>query len=316
MPSLITRKPIRRSSIKNCYKPNYVKEQQEFVALDNYIRLQGDNFEGKLLCGGSELVKWRVSSQNEKHVLTTSDYHELRQIEKRFKKEKFNFTGYPSSHINSMCKQLHKGKPVSHIPCRLEMVNPHYVYIKPRNNIYTKHNQTERQNYQQHSRNKTPSSFYITQAATQKKEISRNERVLSGDCGYVSYDTNNNCNTRSVELNIQSDSEEERKDARKYPMLFKQKILSQLKNEYNFYSVPMKPYLQRYYMKSKYLQAEVFKPLSSCSGIDNSKKMFKVKYIDRMKQCAGEQRKQAILRAFRNERGTSLLLMDNSNNNS
>lgn len=55
MPQVITHKLIRRSSIRNCYKANYVKEHQEFVVLDNYIRLQGDNFEGKLLCGGSAL---------------------------------------------------------------------------------------------------------------------------------------------------------------------------------------------------------------------------------------------------------------------
>ena len=304
MPPLITRKPIRRSSIKNCYKPNYVKEHQEFIALDNYIRLQGDNFEGKLLCGGSALVKWRISTKNEKQVLTKSDYHELRQIEKRYKKEKFNFTGYSPSHINSMCKQLHKGKPISHIPCRLEMVNPHYVYIKPRNNInniHTKHNQTERQSHTHHTHNKTSSGFYVTQGA-QRKHISRNERALNGNDGYMSYDNHNhNCDTKSIELNIQSDSEEEKKDA-KYPVLFKQKILLKLKNDYNFYSVPMKPYLQRYHTKSKYLQTEVFKPLSSCSGIDNSKKMFKVNYINRMKQYANEQRKQVMLKAFENEK--------------
>ena len=313
MPPVITRKPIRRSSIKNCYKPNYVKEHQEFVALDNYIRLQGDNFEGKLLCGGSALVKWRISTRNEKQVLTTSDYYELRQIEKRYKKEKFNFIGYSPSHITTICKQLHKGKPVSHIPCRLEMVNPHYVYIKPRNNINNirvKHNLTERHNHNRsnthtnHTHNKTSSGFYVTQGA-HGKHTSRNERVLSSDYGYMSYDnhSNNNnhinCdNTKSIELNIQSDSEEEKKDT-KYPILFKQKIISQLKNNYNFYSVPMKPYLQRYHMKSKYLQTEVFKPVSSCSGITNSnKKIFKSTYITRIKQHANEQRNQLLLKSF------------------
>jgi hypothetical protein len=46
MPPEITRKPIRKSFIKNCYKPNYVKEHQEFFALDNYIRLQGIMLKG------------------------------------------------------------------------------------------------------------------------------------------------------------------------------------------------------------------------------------------------------------------------------
>ena len=62
------------------------------------------------------------------------------------------------------------------------MINPHYVYIKPRNNInniHTKHNQTERQNHHtHHTHNKTSNGFYVTQGA-QRKHISRNERVLS-----------------------------------------------------------------------------------------------------------------------------------------
>ena len=191
------------------------------------------------------------------------------------------------------------------------MVNPHYVYIKPHNNInnirISNNNQTERQNnhnrsnthiHTNYTHNKTSSGFYVTQG-THRKHTSRNERVLSSDYGYMLYDNNNNCdNTKSVELNIQSDSEEEKKDT-KYPILFKQKIISKLKNNYNFYSVPMKPYLQRYHVKSKYLQTEVFKPVSVCSGITTSnKKIFKSSYITRIKHHTNEQRNQQLLKSF------------------
>ena len=99
-----------------------------------------------------------------------------------------------------------------------------------------KQNLTERHNHHHshtnHTHNKTSSGFYVTQG-THRKHTSRNERVLSGDYGYMSYDNHNNnnnndinCdNTKSVELNIQSDSEEKKKDT-KYPILFKQKIIS------------------------------------------------------------------------------------------
>jgi hypothetical protein len=183
------------------------------------------------------------------------------------------------------------------------MVNPHYVYIKPRNNInniHTKRNQTERQH--SHSHNKTSSGFYITQAAHKRKHTSRNERVLSGDYAYMSYDNNNIIINNNVELNIQSDSEEEKKDT-KYPILFKQKIISKLKHDYNFYSVPMKPHLQRYYLKSQHLQTEVFKqPLSSSTGITNTNKIFKSTYINRIKQHANVQRKQVLLKALVTEK--------------
>lgn len=61
----------------------------------------------------------------------------------------------------------------------------------------------------------------------------------------------------------------------------------------------MKPYLQRYHLKSKYLQTEAFKPLSLYSVITNSnKKIFKSTYITRIKQHANEQRNQLLLKSF------------------
>ena len=74
------------------------------------------------------------------------------------------------------------------------MVNPHYVYIKPRNNInniHTSNNQTERHNHHHsnthtnHTYNMTSSCFYVTQGAYRKR-TSRNERLLSSDYGYMS----------------------------------------------------------------------------------------------------------------------------------
>jgi diketogulonate reductase-like aldo/keto reductase len=63
--------------------------------------------------------------------------------------------------------------------------------------------------------------------------------------------------------------------------------------------MPMKPYFQRYHLKSKYLQTEAFKPLSLYSVITNSnKKIFKSTYITRIKQHANEQRNQLLLNSF------------------
>lgn len=233
-------KPIKHPTIKNCYKPNYIQDHQDFLELDNYIRLRGTSFEGKLLCGGNPLIKWRISSKNEKKSLTASDYYELHQIQKRFNKEKFNFPGYSSSHITHICNQLHKGKPISHIPCKLQMANPHYVHIRTKSNFYAKANKTERP---QCVHNKTASCFYVTEHRSRRK---KNEECEGGSC-------------EDVELNVQSDSEEERRDV-KYPMLVREKTVGRLKERYEFYEGPVRKYLKRYYEKSRYLQTEVFRP--------------------------------------------------------
>ena len=298
-----------------CYKPNYIKEKEDFYNLERYIRLEGDSFEGKLLYRKNASTQWKANTKAENKALTKTDYYEFRQIEKRYKNEKFNFKKHTHSNIKEICNLLHKGKPITQISCNFDTINPHYVKRKSRNIPSLKPLKTER------TQTETNKAFYITQNINETMKPSRYKRRMKSEdeimlpslCNYQTTVTNKNDdeflliknnsyneinNSKSIELNIQSDSEEEKKDA-KYPILFKQKIISQLKNNYNFYFMPMKPYFQRYHLKSKYLQTEVFKPLSSYSGITNSnKKIFKSTYITRIKQHANEQRNQLLLKSF------------------
>ena len=73
-----------------------------------------------------------------------------------------------------------------------------------------------------------PTPMYYDNRTIDNAISSTGNTIQNRDIINDPYNNNNdiNCdNTKSVELNIQSDSEEKKKDT-KYPILFKQKIIS------------------------------------------------------------------------------------------
>ena len=318
------KKLLKNTSIPKCYKPNYIKEKEDFYNLERYIRLEGDSFEGKLLYRKNASTQWKANTKAENKALTKTDYYEFRQIEKRYKNEKFNFKKHTRSNIKEICNLLHKGKPITQISCNLDMINPHYVKRKSRNIPSLKPLKTER------TQTETNKAFYITQNINETMKPSRYKRRMKSEdeimlpslCNYQTTVTNKNDdeflliknnsyneinNSKSVELNIQSDSEENKRDEG-YPIRLRENIVSKLKEEYNFHTIPMKPYLKRYNNKTKFLQLKVFKPISSWKWkLNNRTESNKTNFINKMKRNLNQQKQQAINKELKKQNLLSLI---------
>ena len=318
------KKLLKNTSIPKCYKSNNVKQKDDFYNLERYVRLEGDNFEGKLLYRKNALTQWKTNTKAENRALTKTDYYEFRQIEKRYKNQKFNYKGNTRSYINEISNLLHKGKSITQISCNLDMTNAPNVKRKSRIIPSLKQFKTERM------QTETNRAFYITQNLNDITKSSRNKRRIKSEdgimlpslCNYQTTSTNQNedeflliehnnynkiNNSKSLELNIQSDSEEDKKNEG-YPVRLRENVVKKLKEEYNFHTIPTKPYIKRYHNKTKYLQLKVFKPISSWKWkLNNRTESNKTNFINKMKRNLNQQKQQAINKELKKQNLLSLI---------
>ena len=242
-PSTKRKHLIHNAPIPNCYKPDYLKEKEEFYNLEKYTRLEGDFFERNILYTADErsLVKWKNIMKADKRVQAQmhTDYNDMKYIEREYNKQRFNVKGNTRLYVSEISNKLHKGLPVSKIKYEIKLVKPHCVKVQ--NRIVRSLN-TISTNRSVNNDDKSVHELCVTRHG----DASHKEVVLPVITANAK---------EEVELNEQSDLEE----------VLRKRVMTRLKQENSFYNrsngKDNSAVVKRFQNKIRHVRNKVFKPV-------------------------------------------------------
>lgn len=189
-------------NIPNLYKPKYLEDKKDKEIIDHYIKLEGDNFIGKIGLGTSELVKWRAKAKVFKIIIDQARQYEVKKIIKRYEFEmKEKRGGFTNEYINTLHDLLHIKNQKEYLPLRLKMLKNRNMLFMTENNQSSRAKTIERIKNQfyitsyNHSRDKTRHKILDsigTRSTTTHSEINKNSHSVKKRLNNVIQTIDNN----------------------------------------------------------------------------------------------------------------------------